>query len=400
VAVVSTPGDPARHSGAWRIGRLAGVPIGIHPLWLVIVGLLTLSLGETWFPNRAPGISKEAAYGLGLLCALLLFAGILLHELGHALVARRRGVQVEEIDLWLLGGVARLRGEPRRPEDELRFASAGPAVTLLVLLVFGVVSLLVTGPDWVRALLAYQVQVNALILAFNLLPAFPLDGGRVLRAALWRATGDRARATAAAAAGGRLFGLAMIALGVLSFASGATGGLWLALIGGFLVVAAGAEAQTSALQTLFAGVRVADLMSRPAVTIPGRLSVENAVAERVLPALYTAYPVEDETGRAVGIVRLEALRSVPPEQRPVRAVSTLADRDPELIIEPATLVTELIARPAFARVGRAAVVTPEGAIAGIISITDLERMRTVRSLQSASDLAPHRDGSRARVAGT
>ena len=372
------------HRGTWRIGRLAGVPIGVHPLWLAIVGLLTWSLGEVWFPEAAPGIRVEAAYALGLLSALTLFAGILLHELGHAVVARHRGVEVEEIDLWLLGGVARLKGEPRRPQDELLFAAAGPAVTLVLGVTFATARLLAAGaPDWVRAFLDYQLQVTIAILALNLLPAFPLDGGRILRSLLWWRSGDRSRSTELAATAGRLFGLAMIALGVLAFGSGLVGGLWFAVIGGFLVVAAGAEAQASALKALFAGLRVEDLMTRPAVSIPGELSVADAITECVLPALYTAYPVEDDDGRAAGIICLDALRAVPPVDRGRRIVLAIADRDRDLLVPPAMPVSELLSVPAFARVGRAVVVEADATVAGIISVTDLERMRTLRSLQPA-----------------
>ena len=396
-AMSEHPGRHRPQGGAWRIATLAGVPIALHPLWLVIVGLLTFSLGEAWFPERSPGIAPEAAYALGLLSALLLFGGILLHELGHAVVARRRGVAVDEIDLWLLGGVARLRGEPREPQDELRFALAGPAVTFVLVLAFGAARLAAgAAPDWLRAALDYQVQVSAMILVFNLLPAFPLDGGRVLRSLLWWRSGDRARATSAAAATGRLFGMLMIGLGVLTFAAGLAGGLWFVLIGGFIIAAAGAEAQASALQALFAGVRVEELMSRPAVTIPGDLSVAEAVAGRVLPALYTSYPVEDAAGRAIGIVRLEALRAIPADQRAWRTVTGLADGDPGLLAPPDALVTDVIARPAFARVGRVVVVAADGSVAGILSVSDLRRAETARSLQPAPALArrPLADGGR------
>jgi Zn-dependent protease/CBS domain-containing protein len=389
--VRATPGSDQhdRHHGAWRIGRLAGVPIGLHPLWLVIVGLLTWSLGEVWFPEAAPGIRPEAAYALGLLSALTLFAGILLHELGHAVVARRRGVEVEEIDLWLLGGVARLKGEPGRPQDELLFALAGPAVTLLLGAGFATARLLAGGaPDWLRAFLDYQLQVTIAILLLNLLPAFPLDGGRALRSALWWRSGDRRRSTELAATAGRLFGLAMITLGVLAFGSGLVGGLWFAVIGGFLFVAAGAEAQASAFTALFAGMRVEDLMSRPAVTIPAYLSVADAITACVLPALFSAYPVEDDEGLAVGIVRLDALRAVPPAERGRRTVLAITDRDRELLVAPTMAISELLSVPAFARVGRAVVVGAGATVAGIISVTDLERMRTLRSLQPAAVRTP------------
>ncbi len=185
-----------------RVGRLAGIPIGIQPLWLAIVAFITWSLGAVYYPDQAPGIAAPLAYALGLLSALLLFASILLHELGHAVVARRHGVEIEEIDLWLLGGVARMSGSPKRAGDELRFALAGPGVTLAIVAVFGAIALALpaSAPAALEAIVVYQVIVNATILVFNLLPAFPLDGGRALRALLWGRSGDLVRATKTAAA--------------------------------------------------------------------------------------------------------------------------------------------------------------------------------------------------------
>src|SRR5512146_2862856 len=155
--------------GSIRIGRLAGIPIGVQPLWLAIVGLITWSLGAVYYPGQVAGIAPGLAYALGLLSALLLFASILLHELGHAVVARRHGVEIEEIDLWLLGGVARMRGYPKEAGDELRFALAGPAVTLAIAVIFGAVAVLlpVSTPDALRAVIEYQAFVNTAILVFN-----------------------------------------------------------------------------------------------------------------------------------------------------------------------------------------------------------------------------------------
>ena len=158
-----------------RVGHLAGIPIGVQPLWIVIVGLITWSLGAAYYPDQVDGIAPLAAYGLGLLSALLLFASILLHELGHALVARRNGVEIEGIDLWLLGGVARMADHPKSAGAELRFAIAGPAVTLVIATFFAAISaaLPASAPVALRALVEYQAFVNLAILVFNLLPAFP-----------------------------------------------------------------------------------------------------------------------------------------------------------------------------------------------------------------------------------
>jgi Zn-dependent protease len=228
---------------SYRIGRIAGIPVGVSPLWLVIVALFTVALGAGYFPEEVHGISPVVSYALGLASVLLLFASILAHEFGHALVARRRGIEVQEIDLWLLGGVSRMRGEAHAPGDELAFALAGPAVTAVLAACFGALALLLGSsmPAVLRALIDYQALVNCLLLGFNLVPAFPLDGGRVLRSLLWRRSGDIGRATATAASVGRGFGYLLIGLGGLEFLSGAPEGLWLALIGFFIVSAASAE---------------------------------------------------------------------------------------------------------------------------------------------------------------
>ncbi|MGZ4269703.1 MAG: site-2 protease family protein [Solirubrobacteraceae bacterium] len=362
-------------SSALRIGRLAGVPIGVHPLWLVIVALITLSLGHDYYPSAAHGISSGAAYALGLASALALFGGVLLHELGHAVVARKHGIDVEEIDLWLLGGVARMSGEAKAPGDELRFALAGPAVTAIVLAAFGLLRLLLGSvmADWLRAFVDYQIYVNAAILGFNLLPAFPLDGGRVARSLLWRGMGDRRRATDVAALIGRGFGIGLVALGTLAFLGGAVGGLWLALIGGFLIMAAGAEAQGSRVAQSFAGRSVESLMSAPAVTLREDLTIEEAVAAGFARHLFSAFPVVGPDARALGIVTIDDVRAVLPADRPRRLVSEVAHRDPALLVPLGTPMTELLSRPAFLRIGRAVVLDDDGRAAGLISVTDAQR---------------------------
>jgi Zn-dependent protease len=356
-----------------RVGRLAGIPIGFQPLWLAIVALIAWSLGAAYYPDRDPGIAPVAAYALGLLSALLLFASILLHELGHSVVARRHGVVIEEIDLWLLGGVARMRGQPKTAGDELRFAIAGPAVTLAIVVAFGAIAaaLPASTPDAIQAVVDYQLFVNAAILVFNLLPAFPLDGGRVARAAIWMRTGDLRRATALAAAVGRGFGYLMIGVGVFGVLAGAVGGLWLAVIGVFVIVAAKAEEGGLRVRTAFAGREAGRFVSFPAVTAPAGISVERAVEELFVPYRYTAFPVIDD-GRPVGLIDAPHVERVHPAQRATTTVREAAILDPELLVGERQDVAELLERPAFQRVGRAVVVSDGGEI-GVISITDVER---------------------------
>lgn len=373
-----------------RLGRLAGIPIGVQPLWLAIVALITVSLGAAYYPEEAPGIAPAAAYGLGLLSALLLFGSILLHELGHAVVARRHGVEIEEIDLWLLGGVARMSGYPRHALDELRFAIAGPAVTLAIAAAFAAIALALpaSAPRWLEALVAYQATINAAILVFNLMPAFPLDGGRVTRALLWWRRGDISSATETAARIGRGFGYGMIGLGVLTFMAGGFGGLWLALIGFFVVAAAKAEENGLRVRIALSGRAAGRLMSCPAVTIPAATSVDDAVRSYFLTAKHPAFPVV-ENGQVVGLVDTAAVERVPPRRRPDTSVGEIADKDPSLVVRDDQDVAEMLERPAFVRIGRAAVLTGDGRI-GLLSITDVNRV--LQALELAGGPSPPTTG--------
>lgn len=373
-----------------RIARIAGIPVGVSPWWLVIVALITWSLGASYFPEVIHGISPAASYALGLSSALLLFASILAHEFGHALVARRHGIEVEEIDLWLLGGVSRMRGEAHDPRDELRYALAGPAVTAVIAACFGVVALLLPSstPVAIRALVEYQVFVNGLILVFNLLPAFPLDGGRVLRSLLWRRSGDIGKSTDTAASVGRAFGYLMIVLGGLEFLGGAPEGLWLALIGFFIVMAAGAQAVGAQVQAALSGVTAGELMSTPAVSIPEHASLAHAAEAYFRPYRYNAFPVTDEQGHAIGLVSIAQVEACLRGRRSPAEIRAVADCDPALIVHTEEDVARLLERPAFSRFGRAVVIDADGRPVGLVSITDVQRSLRAYKLTGSNDRGP------------
>ncbi|MBS1883704.1 MAG: site-2 protease family protein [Actinobacteria bacterium] len=321
-----------------RLGRLFGIPIGVQPAWLLIVALIAWSLGASYYPGQVDGISGPAAYALGLASALLLFAGILLHELGHALVARRRGVGIEEIDLWLLGGVARMSGQPTRAADELAFAGAGPAVTLVITVVCGslAVALPASAPDALQALLDYLTFVNAAILGLNLLPAFPLDGGRIARALIWLYDGDLRKATITAARLGRGIGWGLIALGVLGVGAGFLAGFWTAIIGVFVIFAAKAEEQATRLRAALSGRRAGSL----ATPFPGG---------------------------------------------PLEADRHLRGLDPELLVDEDTDLADLVERPAFLRARRALVRRADGSL-GLIALEDAEEL--ARAVELAGNPQP------------
>jgi Zn-dependent protease len=380
---------------SYKIARIAGIPVGISPWWLAIVALITWSLGAGYYPVEVKGITPLASYGLGLASVLLLFASILAHEFGHALVARRRGVEIEEIDLWLLGGVSRMKGQPERPGDELRFAAAGPAVTAVIAAIFVGVALVLphSAPAALRALIVYQAEVNGLILGFNLIPAFPLDGGRIARAALWRRSGDISGATETAARLGRAAGFVMIAFGVLMTLGGAFEGLWIALIGMFVVGAANAERLQQEVITAFTGVPAGELMSHPAVTISSDATLDEVQAQFAVYR-YTAFPVIDRTGHAVGMLSIERLEQAPRSRWRLATVGELAERDNALLVGEQEDVGHLLGEPAFARVGRAAVIDPVGRPIGVISITDVQRTVRARHL---GDPTSQGEGRVARV---
>ena len=377
-----------------RIARIAGIPVGVSPLWWIIVALITWSLGASYYPSVVHGITPLASYALGLASALLLFASILAHEFGHALVARRRGVEVEEIDLWLLGGVARMSGRPKSAGDELRYALAGPAVTAVVAAIFGALALALpaSAPAALRALVGYQAEINLIILGFNLIPAFPLDGGRVARALLWRRSGDIGAATDTAAGLGRAFGYVLMAVGVLLTFDGAPGGLWFVVIGVFLVVAANAERLQEQVVATFTGVRAEELMSAPAVSIPSRLTLAQA-QQQFARYRYTAFPVIDDTGHAVGMLSIDQLERTSVADRARMLVEQLADRDAALLIREQADVADLLERPAFVRVGRAAVIDKDARPVGIVSLTDIQRViraeRLRRPGNGPAGLVPH-----------
>ena len=368
-----------------RIGRIAGVEVGVNWSWLAVFALLVWSLTVGVFPDQNPGLSRGAYVGMGIVATLLFFASLLAHELGHALVARREGMEIDGITLWLFGGVARFKGMFPSAGAELRIALAGPAVTLVVGAVCVAVAWAVGLPEEVDGVLAWLGYVNLLLLVFNLLPALPLDGGRVLRALVWQARGDFAGATAVAAAVGRGFGYLFIAGGLFLFIfQGAFGGAWLAFIGWFLLQAAGAEARYVAAREALGGLRVRDLMTRDPVTVPADATVGSFMDEIAWTHRHTTYPVVDD-GRVVGLLSFRCVASVPRAEwdaHPVRecmlapaAVAELREDEPAI-----DALAELGERPS----GRG-VVLEDGRLVGMVSRSDL-----ARALELAPRATPRR----------
>jgi Zn-dependent protease len=249
-----------------RVGRIAGIEVGLNWSLAIVFVLIVWTLAGQILPSVAPDQQQSAYWLVSVIAVVLFYVSLLSHELGHAIVARRLGVKVDGITLWIFGGVARLRGDAATPAAEVKIAIAGPLVSLALSLLFGAATFALDatgGPVLVEGGIAWLAGTNAMLLLFNLIPAFPLDGGRLLRAWLWQRSGDRYRATSGAARLGRICAFLMIGLGLLSlFINGALSGLWLIFLGWFLMSAARGEESQVLMRGALTGLLVRDVMSR------------------------------------------------------------------------------------------------------------------------------------------
>lgn len=375
------------------LGRWFGIPVGLNLGVLVIIALvgagLAFGLLPAQFPDR-PAVGYAVA---GLAGALLLVLSILVHELAHAMVGRAKGVEIEGITLWLLGGVARMRSEPRTPRDELAVTAVGPVASLALGLVFGVLSAAAAAApvdELAAAVLGYLAAANIVLAVFNLLPAAPLDGGRVLRAAVWWWTGDRFRAATVAARAGRIFGFGLIGAGIaqLLFLPG-LGGIWLALIGLFMVHAASVEEEQARTSSRLYGVRARDVMSDSLVAAPPESRVDEFIDEVALRRPHSTYPLVDDRGRLTGLVTLNRIRAVPAQRREDTRLHEIACSPEDVpTTTPEEPVTELLARMEGCSDGRAVVLDGEQRVIGVVSPTDIARMASAADLRAADPYPP------------
>ena len=358
---------------SFELGRIAGIRIGVNWSWLVVFALIVWTLAATIFPDSNPGLSEGTYLAMAVIAAVLFFVSLLLHELGHALVARRQGVEIEGITLWLFGGVAKFKSMFPSAGAEFRIAVAGPLVSLGIGVFFVLIALVGDLPEAVDGVVGYLGYINLVLLVFNLIPALPLDGGRVLRSILWQTKGDFRWATIVAADVARVFAYLFIGLGLAEvFFLNSFAGVWLAFLGWFLLQAAGAEARYLATRQALGGLRVRDLMVRDPITVAPDLSLGRFMDEVVWPHRYTSYPVVDD-GRAVGLLPFRSVAEVPRgdwDGRSVRDAMLPLDDVPALA-EDDDLVD------ALAKLGssdvRRALVLDGGQLAGLLSITDLSR---------------------------
>jgi len=356
--------------GAWKIATIMGIPIRVHFTWLIVFGLITWSLSSYYFPKVAPELPAVSYWIKGILAALLLFASVAFHELAHSFVARKYKISITSITLFIFGGVAQMKGEPPHPKAEFWMAIAGPISSFLLSGFFALLHMNVGGSAGI--LFSYLAQINFLLAVFNLIPGFPMDGGRVLRSVLWKRRGDYFYATRKASSIGQTIALFFILYGVLSIFMRLPGGLWLILIGWFLHMAAQASYQQVTLQETLSGIKVKDIMVKDMVTINPSMTVNQAVNEYFLRYGYGGFPVIDD-GRFLGILTLKEVKHIPRERWGEVRVSDVMvrhDKKWEVSLEDNVIkALELMIREDKGRV----VVTEKDRITGLITRNGIAR---------------------------
>lgn len=371
---------------SFTILRVRGIPIGANWGWLAIFGLVTWSLQSQILPRTYPGLESGTYVAMALVAAVVFFASLIAHELGHAFRALKEGMEIEGITLWILGGVAKFKGMFPSAGAEFRIAIAGPVVTAVLTVVFWAVTVIghaLRWPDAVVGVADYEFRINFILLAFNLIPAFPLDGGRVLRSWLWKRERSFVAATFDAARAGQAFGAVLIGLGILSVITGAgLGSLWLVFIGWFIRQAGQAEVQYALVTQSLRGLVVQDLMTPRPTVVEAGLTLDGFLEEVARLRGHSTYPVLDD-GRLAGLVSIRLAGAVPPADRArqlVRDVMLPLDQVP--VVGPDDPVADVLLRLQQGP-GRAFVVR-DGELAGILSMSDVARALEIAQTRGAA----------------
>ncbi|MET0306696.1 MAG: site-2 protease family protein [Solirubrobacterales bacterium] len=370
--------------------HVGGIRITVDWSWFLVLFLVIVFLSQFFGDVLGEGSSDSERFLLAVITAVGFFGSIVLHELGHAFVAIRNGIGISSIQLWIFGGMARMNRESDSPATEFKVAVAGPLVTLAIVVVLTALGLATAGWEEFRkaalvesdagtsgalAMVAWLAMINLLVLVFNLLPAFPMDGGRIVRAIAWRRTGNRASATRFAAKLGRVFAWLFIAVGLLLVFNGDEfSGIWLALIGFVINGSARAATAQTAITSGISQLTVSDVMDREPVAIPDQLSVEQALDEYFLRYRWPWFPVVDAAQHFVGLVIRDKADEVPETSRTTSLVSDLLERDDGTfqVRDDAPLDT-LLANRALRRFGAVMAVDADGRLSGVITAEQVGR---------------------------
>ena len=369
----------------FRLGTVRGIAVGVNWTVLVIFALITWSLGTETLPDAAPGYGSSAYWVAAVAGAVGLLASILAHELSHSVVARRLGVEVTAITLWMFGGVSKLGTSARDARSELRIAIAGPAMSAIIAvgcLITAALDILVSGPELLTSTLAWLGVVNIMLAVFNMLPGVPLDGGHVLAAVLWHRSGDEHKSKMRAATAGRVVGQLLIGAGIVQYAlGGGFGGLWLILIGWFLTSAARTEQASESLAATLEDVHVQDVMSRDVRTASANSTVDDFVRHYAATSPVSSFPVVNDDETLVGLITLRHIRALPQESWTTTTLGAIAvPIDLIAIAGPNDLLVDALRRTgtSYGRI----LVLDDGRLTGIVTPTDvtnaLERLELTR----------------------
>src|ERR1700694_6046933 len=361
------------------LGRIAGIHVGLNWSLLVVAALIAWSLATGILPSSAPGQTSGAYWIAGAVSAVVFLVSLLAHELAHSVVAVRRGVRVDGITLWLFGGVSRFSSDTSSPGAQALITFVGPLTSLVLGTLFYIASAAIgagANPGLLPATLSWLGYINLLLGVFNLLPAFPLDGGRLLQSLIWLRTGDRGRATSIAARIGMAFAILLIAYGLATFlvAGNLIGGVWAVFLGWFLLSAARAEEAGGLIRQALSGISVGDVMTPNPVQAPDDISVEEALHGYVLTSRHSTFPTHDAGGRLSGLLTMAALKNVAPDARPTTRIrEIICPLDKVSTATPADPATNLLNVSDGCSEGRTLVVDGDRLV-GIISPSDVSRL--------------------------
>ena len=377
-------------SGNITLFRIRGIRIGVDYSWFLVLFLIIFWLSGSYRDTLGASDESIEPYLLAVASALLFFGSILLHELGHAFVAIRNGIGIRGITLWMFGGIALMQRDTDTPGKEFKVAIGGPVVTAAIVVLCVGLGLLLASPDEFReaaltesgartsgvvAVIAWLGTINLLVLIFNLVPAFPLDGGRIARAIAWRVTGDRGRATRFAATLGRGFAYILIALGVLLvFQGDALSGIWLAVVGFILNGAARGAIMQSRVEGHLGGLSVGDVMDREPVAIPEDATVERALDEFFLRYRYPWFPVIDSSSRFVGLLDHGTIEAVPASEQATKTVGEILARDEgAMTVRDDAPLESVLGNDALRRLGALMAIDADGRLSGVVTVDAVGR---------------------------
>jgi Zn-dependent protease/CBS domain-containing protein len=370
----------AEVESSFTIARIRGIPIGVHYTWAIAVVMITWSLGAGYFPSSYPGWARQTYWIVGGTAAVLLFVSVLLHELCHSIVAQVRGLAVKSITLFIFGGVSNIAHESEDPQDEFLIAVVGPLSSLILAGLFWLgVQIVPNDTSPLGALLHYLTIVNLMLALFNILPGFPLDGGRVLRAILWGATRSMVRGTTIASVVGQVVAFLFIGAGIYYiFVEGdIVSGIWIGFVGWFLNSAAESTRRQVEVQERFRGVAVGSVMTPDPPVVSPALPVRALVDEYILRRGLRAFPVAQD-GQIVGLVTLSDVKHMPESEWSTNSVGAIMTRPPLRAIGPDAPVTRALERLVEDDVNQLLVVDKDGSLLGILARGDVMRFLQMR----------------------